>query len=381
MERLKTGLPSQASETEKAKGNQPKDWQAIVGEIGKLYPDPNQPVFYRRDSRLHQLASRETLNNILTLAREAGVIPLPHRISLVRYGWRVFYSQDEITRAILHREKLRQEGVEIFLAAKKLRREIRTEPCLTIKEAAQQLGMPIAVFYRLIKTGQISLDDERLNESIRRIRHPDQAQHKLINPFLLEEESFQRAVEKWRNRYKNLDNLSLGVFKAHRELYATVSQVAKAANLHVRSSEISKIAKLLIDSDLKVVKFGKNRGQSYWILSRDDEEKAVEILKRSPQVEKYRKDPVEQIAGPKIEQVPTLRQLMRDREKYLSVTPFLRALDVKIGGRSRNQVEKFLGEDCPVTVFKCELPGRRIYRFPAEQQELLAEFVRGKTLS
>src|SRR3989344_2718857 len=164
--------------------------EALIEAIRELYPRGDQPVFYAADSRLHQLRSRETLNNIFFLSQEAQIISLPHRLGISGSGrWLAFYSRDEIVAAIVYRERLRRQKVGLFSEAKNQRRKLKSGDRLTLREAADRLNLPVYVFCNLIKEGEILQDGASLAESVKRIKDPHGFRRKLIKPEYFEEDA------------------------------------------------------------------------------------------------------------------------------------------------------------------------------------------------
>jgi len=363
MERL--GPTSQKGEEKQ------RPWGAVlIKSIKELYPGVKQPVLYRSDSLLRQFVSPETLNNIFTLARWARVLPLPYH-----QGPKTFYLRDEIVTAISWCEQFCEERGIGLRVAKQLRRASRVSEHLTLRETAQKLDIPAVVFQRLVTTGELSLGNDILDESVRRLSHSQISRKKLIDPDLLEQELVKETVEKWRNRYANLDSLTPGIFYRHRELFATVSGVAIVAGLHVFRAETGQLAQILIQGGVKVTRLG-----GCWVMSAGEKEKAIRVLVENSKVEKWRGNPVEQIAGPEVGQLPTLLQLMKDRETYLPISPLLRSLGLKVGGKSKNRVGNIFGQDCPVVIFKYRFGDHHSYCFPAEQKEILLQYIQPRLM-
>lgn len=151
----------------------------------------DEPIFYRSDPRLRDLLgiSHQTLNDILTIARQHEAIASPIKISDGRTG----YAVDEIIKAFAHFAEVRsQQGLGLETTARQLREVSATSERLTIAQAARRLGVFPVVLHRWIVGGKIDLGSEAQNETAKRIKHGRSNKKKLVDPSLLAGEAIQK---------------------------------------------------------------------------------------------------------------------------------------------------------------------------------------------
>lgn len=276
MERIVDSLRQQEVASNKRKGNEPLRGEALIEKVCELYPNPDQPVFYRSDDDLHRLVSHQTLNNLLLIAQRAQVVPIPYKRAAITRG-RSYYPRDELIAVLCFWEQLKGLNINIGKHARRLRRE--QGQLLTIREAAERLGIPAKTFRSLVLDGEIVFSPKIVTESITRVGSPWRDKRGIIPRGSLVDVDLWRAVEKWRNRYRSLDNLTYGVFIKHREFFATVLEVAKGAGLNTGGSRIPKLSEILAQAGIRIVKLPRSK-KTVHVLSLDDLKGAVEVLKQ-----------------------------------------------------------------------------------------------------
>lgn len=358
----------------------PEKIDQAIARIKEIYGE-GAAIFYSHDPHLRQLLeiSRYTLSEILTLAQRDGVVPAPRQTTVKGqhsgHYW-TSYSREEVIAALKHLKNFKKQGQELFLAAALARENTKASPLLTIKEAARRLKVPAAVFLRLVVNGKMSLGDPVLDETVKRIKKDRINSQKLIDPAMLEKPDLVETIQRWRNRYSKLDDLSPGMLGRHRHLFATVLEAAKSAGLHPvqQRGDAAKIAQKLAEKGIENVAIekiakGKVTGH-YLVMRREDMAAAVKILREDKDFDPFRQNPVVLVCGPQLDQLPNTTQLKKRGGEFISVATFLRDHGIKIGSAGM-RIVNFFGPDSPVSIIKSS----GMYFFPASQKEAMVEFI------
>ena len=96
-----------------------------IEAIRECYPEKT-PVFYMTDPVLMGILSHQTVNDILTLAKDAQIVPPPHQAMQDRS--RLYYTGEEMVRAVSHWQELWGEvGGRLDWKARKIRERLREE--------------------------------------------------------------------------------------------------------------------------------------------------------------------------------------------------------------------------------------------------------------
>lgn len=360
----------------------PEKIDQAIARIKEIYGE-GAAIFYSHYPHLRQLMeiSRYTLSEILKLAQRNGVIPRPRRTTVPKGQHSMYWashSREEVIAALEHLKDLKSQGEELFSVATLARDNTKVSARLTIKEAAQQLGLPIPVFHRLIVEGQISLGDSVLEETIRRVKNPNTNSQRLNGPAILEKPDLREAVERWKNRHGSFDSLTPGKLNRHRHLFATVWEAAKSAGLHpvAQRNDVVEIAQKLAEKGIDIKTIESRRKEMatghYYVMQKKDLEEAVNILREDPDFAPFRQNPVVLVCGPLPDQLPNTTQLIKKRG-FLSVGTFLAHNGIEVRGSNRiTSIEDFFGVNSPISIFKTHA---NKYYFPASQKEVMEEFV------
>lgn len=163
-------------------------------------------------------------------------------------------------------------------------------------------------------------------------------------------------------------------------ILTSVSKVAKMAGYHffvkktsvfVESLKKAKIPRRTILSQQK--KEQKVYSANYHFIAAQHSERAVMALKEDESLARFRKNPVNQMCGPRRKEFPTTHELM-NRKGYSAPLHIFRELGIGASGRSKHTYKDFFEQDCPVAVFRI----RQAHFYPDDQEEALRIYVREK---
>lgn len=273
---MKKAEASRKKGTSKDKGKlHPDNVASLVEKVTGKYKEGEQ-IYYRRDTEFQELIdlSHQTINMVIRLALRDGVIsPLPMT------GRSVSRSREEMILVFNHGAKLWNEGKEIFREGRQARRERKFPNNLTLKQTAERLDVPTAVFVSWIKEGKISLDSN-LKETMKRIGNPRRNKQKLIDPELLESEEVKNLVaEREKERREFIwTNLNGSRFHNNRGWLATVSQVAQEAGYNIRTRSIPALSEALKERGIDIKDVPSSKGY-YRVLIKEDLPQAVEVAR------------------------------------------------------------------------------------------------------
>lgn len=163
-------------------------------------------------------------------------------------------------------------------------------------------------------------------------------------------------------------------------ILTSVSKLAKMAGYYffmnktsvfVESLEKTKIPRRTILRQQK--KEQKVYSANYHFIAAQHSERAVMALKEDESLARFRKNPVNQMCGPRRKEFPTTHELM-NRKGYSAPLHIFRELGITVGRVSKHTYKDFFEQDCPVAVFRI----RQAHFYPDDQEKALRIYVREK---
>ena len=195
----------------------------------------------------------------------------------------------------------------------------------------------------------------------------------------IEQGAIGDSAQREPNPHVRLEHLTISEFRAHRQEYATVMETTtEAYGARPFGTKYAQLVPILKNRGIEIFalqrRYGNGRIQTYLIFPIDDKGEAVRILREDPEAKSLMKTQVEQLCGPKVDPLPLASHIVKNRQKYSPVSPFLRSLGLTTGRGSKNSVRNFFDEDSPIPIFRSGV----YHVFPAGQEDLLGEYARRK---
>lgn len=149
------------------------------------------------------------------------------------------------------------------------------------------------------------------------------------------------------------------------KLVLSVREAARGFVYYLRNSKF--FVNALKEAGIPVAIFPGGRGETH-IIAGQHLEQAKEVFRNDPNLEEFKTPRVQQVAGPKVSEMPSTFRLTKN--DFKRPRHILRELGIEFikGFRTSD----FLGEDCPVTVFKY----RSEYYFAAKDESALKEYLK-----
>lgn len=167
--------------------------------------------------------------------------------------------------------------------------------------------------------------------------------------------------------------------------FVTVTNLAREAGYYFRNTEANQFVRPLQKADIPIRSFrrrlkrGKNKGliQRYYFITRPFEEQSKQIYQHTKKLDKFKQNPVTQIAGPKTDRLPTTTDFVREKD-YRTVGKLFRQTGLQIP-RVHNSFEDtdFFNPNCPVPLFRVGGKSRRSHYacYPVDQEEVLRKWI------
>lgn len=159
-----------------------------------------------------------------------------------------------------------------------------------------------------------------------------------------------------------LDPLTRGTaakYISNRSLIS-VDSIAGMAGLHNRAQENSSISKILELAGLPVKKttylLANGEEQHYYLVTAGSLMKSLRVLAKDTSLNQYRENPVKVTFGPEPPIIPNTTDLVKNYGTY----PFGK-IKAEFGVGASTQLEKILGSDCPVPIFRMRSSGKSHY--------------------
>lgn len=152
-------------------------------------------------------------------------------------------------------------------------------------------------------------------------------------------------------------------------LLRSISKTARMSNLHFHSKNSALLAEILIEAGIPLTRKSREVKSSrlgvvqnyYYIIARH-QERALEVFEQSPNLDRFRENPVERLCGPGEGEMPSTTVLAR--EEYRSPGRLFRELGINLRKAGITYLD-FFDKKCPVNVYR--LHGRYHYLYPDEE--------------
>lgn len=134
-------------------------------------------------------------------------------------------------------------------------------------------------------------------------------------------------------------------------------------------------AKMTLITFIHKVKSGPKKGNwRYIYIFSKDRERAQEAYAQNRDLDRFLTNPVRQLCGPTVSEIPSTYELMLSGEDtdYKSTGSIFARHGVHFSGSSKIKTRDFFNEDCPVPVFKW----KDKHRFPREEEQELEEYIK-----
>ncbi len=181
-----------------------------------------------------------------------------------------------------------------------------------------------------------------------------------------------------------LNHVSYSFYSKHASgespILTSVSKVARMAGYHFSANKTSvfveSLEKAKIPRRSMAIQLKKEQNVyllNHYFITAQHSERAVMALEEDKSLAGFRKNPVNQMYGPRRKEFPTTHELM-NKKGYSAPLHIFKELGVAVGGRSKHTYKDFFKQDCPVVVFKIH----QAHFYPDYQEEALRTYIREK---
>lgn len=153
-------------------------------------------------------------------------------------------------------------------------------------------------------------------------------------------------------------------------LLRSISKTARMSNLHFHLKNSALLAEVLIEAGIPLtrksreVKSSRQAGvvQNYYYIIARHQERALEVFKQSPNLDRFRENPIERLCGPGEGEMPSTTVLAR--EEYRSPGCLFKELGINLRKAGITYLD-FFDKKCPVNVYRFH--GGYHYLYPDEE--------------